>query len=154
MENQSDLSIFTYYAQLALNGDAANEEGKVTVDSFYKFLEVNIPKYVKDNIPKFKYGSGMKPEIHILHGEAYDIVLAKTQLEQKLQFRRNESKENLFKCKYQIEKPKNKLGIAQEEPEIIFKELPNTNLKREINQGQYQQKSFKIFKFISMLSFT
>ena len=152
MENQSDLSIFTYYAQLALNGDAANEEGKVTVDSFYKFLEVNIPKYVKDNIPKFKYGSGMKPEIHILHGEAYDIVLAKTQLEQKLQFRRNESKENLFKCKYQIEKPKNKLGIAQEEPEIIFKELPNTNLKREINQGQYQQKSFKILKSYTILS--
>ena len=51
-----------------------------------------------------------------------------------------------------IEKPKNKLGIAQEEPEIIFKELPNINLKREINQGKYQQNFFKILKSYTILS--
>ena len=152
MQNKSDLSIFTYYAQLALNGDAANEEGKVTVDSFYKFLEVNIPKYVQENIPKFKYGSGMKPEIHILHGEAYDIVLATTQLEQKLQFQRNESKEDLFKCKDEREKLKIQLGIAQEEAAISFKELQKTNLKSKINEGKSQHKFFQILKSYTILS--
>lgn len=40
-------------------------------------MEVNILKYVKENIFKFKYGGGMKLEIYILYGEVYDIVLVK-----------------------------------------------------------------------------
>ena len=144
MKDNSNLSICTYYAKLALEGEAATKEGIITVDSFYDFLKINIPEYVSQNIPESI--CGMVPEIHILQGQAHNIVLGTTKLDPKFQFRRtvkrhiNESKGDLSKHKSEIERQKNKLGIPQEEAEKILKELQDIYLYKNRNTQKYKQK--------------